>query len=98
MALINDAKLAIGITDATYNEEIGSLIESAKIDLGFGNVDTINENDKLCKDAIIAFVAYNFNAMHGDMQRAQLLKNAYDNYKMQMGLSSRYRNWGDLNV
>lgn len=98
MALLNDAKLALDITDDLYNDEINGLIDSAKIDLTFGNVDTVTETDVLCKRAIIAYVVWNFQALHGDMQRAQLLKNAYDDLKTQMGLNSRYRDWGDANV
>lgn len=96
--MLEDIKRALGLTDDLYNTEISGFIESAKIDLKFGNVDEVTTTDALTKDAIIAFCCYMFYTIHGELDRANALKVAYDNLKTQMGFSSRYRDWGDNNV
>lgn len=94
--LLSNVKLALGLTDTTFDTEITSFIASAKTDLGFGNVDTISETDDLTITAIILFCSYQFQLMHGAIDRANALKECYDSIKTQMGGSSQYRNWGTL--
>lgn len=95
--LLPTVKLALGLTDSTFDTELTSFIESAKTDLGFGNVDTISETDDLTKTAITLFCSYQFQLMHGQLDRSNALKVCYDSIKTQMGGSSNYRNWGDNN-
>lgn len=91
--MLADIKLALGISDNLYDTEITGFIESARRDLSFGNVDTVSTTDALTKTAIIAYCCSMFHELHGDMQRAELLRKSYENLKMQMGTNSHYRNF-----
>lgn len=96
MALIDEVKLAIGLSDSTYDAEITTFISACKTDLSFGNVDAIADSNAEVKTAIITYCNFMFQLIHGDTDRAERLKAAYDSLKTQMGLSSSFRDWGDL--
>jgi len=95
--LLPKVKLALGLTDATYDSELTGFIFSAYTDLNFGNVDTISETDELTTTAIILFCSYQFQLIHGAIDRANAIKGCYDSIKTQMGGSSYYRDWENDN-
>lgn len=95
--LLPKVKLALGLTDTTFDTELTGLIASAETDLGFGNVDTIAETDELTATAVVLFCSYQFHLMHGQLERSNALKECYDSIKTQMGGSSLYRDWENSN-
>lgn len=94
--LLAKVKLSLGLSDDTYNTELQGFMHSAVTDLGFGNVDVVDDSDDMTATAIITFCNYQFQLIHGDMTRAEALKISYDSYKTQMGMNSKYRDWGEL--
>lgn len=81
-------KLALRITTNTFDSQITDLIEEAILDLestaDSKTIDTTNA-DAMQAGAIIAYVSYKWYGMD------QKYKTAYDDQKMKMSTSSKYR-------
>ena len=89
MALIDDVKLILRISGATFNTEIADLILSAKADLGLTGIkdDFILDNDPLIKRAIITYCKANFGWDNPDAER---LHKSYEMLRNHLSLSSDF--------
>ena len=93
MAILDDVKSRLRVSNNAHDAEITSLINAAEIDLGIAGVelsDTIDDN------VLTAIVAY-CKVMFGNMEPsdADRWKRIYDELKAQMVTSTGYTNWGD---
>lgn len=89
MALLDDVKQALRISNVAYNTEITDLIESAKKDLQITGIpiEVILDTDPLIKRAITLYCKANYGYNNPDADR--LLK-AFDSLKTHLCLSGDY--------
>lgn len=95
--MLNKVKLALLITETTFDTEITSLISAALKDLNIAGVegDTViaESTDDLIIVAIISYCGYHFEQIHGSLERAEAFKRAYDEQKAQLGMATGYTTW-----
>jgi hypothetical protein len=84
MALIDDVKIHLRISDTAYNTEITDLINAAKADIALGGVLTTSETDALYKMAICTYCKANFGYDNKDADR---LNQAYELQKQKLMLA-----------
>lgn len=87
MALIDDLKLALRISNTAYNTEISDLILAAKADLGICGLVSIADTDALIKRAIILYCKANFGFDNPD---ASKLQQSYEMLRNHLSLSADY--------
>ena len=87
MALIDDIKISLRITNTAYNTEITDLINAAKADLLLSGVLVTSETDVLIKRCINLYVKAHFGYNNPDSEK---LKLSYDLLKIHLGLSGEY--------
>ena len=87
MAFIDDVKMALRVTTTAYDDEIQSLINSAKIDLGIAGVE-VPESDAVVNTAIKTYCKSNFGTPNPS--NWEYLKKSYDEQKAQLSTSSAY--------
>lgn len=89
--MLTKVKLALRLSTNAYDDEIQSLINAAKLDLGIAGVTFPGEADALVERAIITYCRCNFGSP-ADYDR---LKKAYDEQKAQLMTATGYTQWGD---
>lgn len=88
MALIDDVKLVLRISNSAYNGEINDLIATAKADLGLSGVlNNTLESDPLIKRAILIYCKANFGWENKDSYK---LIESYHFLKNHISLSADY--------
>lgn len=96
--MLDRVKLALLISTNDFDLEITSLIGAACKDMGIAGVEglTVNTftNDDIIIRAIVSYCGYQFELMHGSLERSQAFKRAYDEQKAQLGMASGYTAWG----
>ena len=91
MVTINDIKLAMRVVTTEFDEEITSLLNSAKKDLGIAGV-VIPENDEpIVNRAIITYCKANF----GEPDEYDRLKRSYDEQKAQLSTATGFTVWSE---
>lgn len=95
--MLNRVKLALLISDNDFDSELNELIGSACKDLGIAGVEGLTVNTSTTDDivirAIITYCAYQFELMHGSIDRSNAFKKSYDEQKAQLGMASGYTVW-----
>lgn len=95
--MLNRVKLALLISDNDFDSELADLINAACKDLGIAGVEgltvTTSSNDAIIIRAIITYCGYQFELMHGSLDRSQAFKKSYDEQKAQLGMSTGYTVW-----
>ena len=94
MADINQiakVKTALRISTDVFDDELGSLIDAAILDLGVAGVVVPASIDSIVNLAVITYCKMNFG-LPEDYDR---LKRSYDEQKAQLSMSSDYTDWGD---
>ena len=96
--MLDKVKLALLITTNDFDTEITNMIYSAFIDLNIGDIDedkTIYATtDPAIINAVCCYCGYQFELMHGSLERSNAFKKSYDEQKAQMSMSSSYTVWG----
>lgn len=90
MALIDDIKITLRISDVAYDGEINDLIASAQDDLILAGVSSIivsDTTDPLIKRVITLYCKANFGFSNPDADR---LQKSYDLLKMHLSLAADY--------
>ena len=97
--MLDRVKLALLITGNDFDSELTDLIDAAAKDLGIAGVDALvistDTNDALIIRAIITYCGYQFEIMHGSLDRSVAYKKSYDEQKAQMGMASGYTTWSN---
>ena len=95
--MLDRVKLALLITGNDFDSELSDLIDAAAKDLGIAGVDALvistDTNDALIISAIITYVGYQFEIMHGSLDRSAAYKKSYDEQKAQLGMATGYTTW-----
>lgn len=95
--MLDRVKLALLITGNDFDSELTDMINAAAKDLGIAGVDslvvTTDSNDALIIRAIITYVGYQFEIMHGSIDRSEAFKKSYDEQKAQMSMATGYTTW-----
>lgn len=99
MLLIEKIKLALLISTTDFDSELIDLMYAAFIDLNIGDIDpTKTEStttDPAIIRAVISYCGYQFELLHGSIERSQAFKKSYDEMKAQMGMASGYTVWSE---
>jgi len=94
LTLLQKVKLALRVTVDAYNEDLTTLIASAKLDLGIGGVVLPETLDEICERAIITYCKIHFLTLtDGEYSR---MKASYDEQKAQLATATGYTNWGGV--
>lgn len=97
--MLNRVKLALLITSNDFDSEINILIGAACQDMGIAGVEglTVNtfSNDDIIIRAIISYCGYQFELMHGTLDRSEAYKKAYDEQKAQLSMATNYTVWAN---
>lgn len=96
--MLAKVKLALLISSTDFDTELTELISAAVLDLKIAGADNetvikTEPSDALVSRAIISFVAYNFELMHGEESRSEKFKKVYDEQKAQLSMSTNYTTW-----
>ena len=95
--MLDRVKLALLISGNDIDSELTDLIDAAAKDLGIAGVDGLvistDTNDALIIRAIITYCGYQFEIMHGSLDRSEAYKKSYDEQKAQLGMASGYTTW-----
>lgn len=99
--MLDRVKLALLISEDDFDNELTSLINAAVKDLGIAGVDgltvTTDTSDDIVIQAIITYCGYQFEMVHGSLDRSAALKKAYDEQKAQLSMSTGYTVWSSGN-
>ena len=90
--MLEKVKLALQIVSDAFDSELLALISSASMDLSIGGV-VVENIDEIMERAIICYCSYHFELSHGNLNRADAMKKAYDEQKAMLGMSTGYTDW-----
>jgi len=95
--MLDRVKLALLISEDDYDTELSNDIVAAAKDLGIAGVEGLtvstDTNDAIVIQAIITYCGYQFELMHGSLDRSAAFKKSYDEQKAQLGMSTGYTVW-----
>ena len=95
--MLDKVKLALLIDGNDFDNEIIDLIGSAFIDLNIGGIDpditVYATTDPALVRAVTTYCGYQFELMHGTLERSNAYKKSYDEQKAQLGMSTGYTVW-----
>ena len=95
--MLERVKLALLISGNDFNSELMDDINAAAKDLGIAGVEGLtvstDSDDALVIRAIITYCGYQFELMHGSLDRSEAFKKSYDEQKAQMGMATSYTVW-----
>lgn len=95
--MLDKVKHALLISSDDFNSELVDLIGSAFIDLNIGDVNpdvTVSTTtDPAIIRAVCSYCGYQFELMHGTLNRAEAFKRSYDEQKAQLSMATGYATW-----
>lgn len=99
--MLERVKLALLITEDDYDSELAEIISAAAKDLGIAGVEGLtvstDSEDAIIIRAIITYCGYQFELMHGSLDRSAAYKKSYDEQKAQLSMSTNYTAWSTAN-
>lgn len=102
LTMLDRVKLSLRLKTNAFDDELTSLIESAKLDLKIAGIFNVSEDDAQIRTAIITYCKLNWGTPYEDsnMRKSYYanLKEAYDQQKMQLGMATGYTKWSDSDV
>lgn len=97
--MLEKVKLALLISVNTFDSELTDMIGAAFVDLNIGDVDpdkTVSTTtDPAIIRAVCCYCGYQFELLHGSIERSNAFKKSYDEQKAQMGMASGYTVWSE---
>ena len=95
--MLDKVKLALALSANTFDTELTELITAAVLDLKIAEVNsdavTSEPTDPLISRAITSYCVYHFELEHGDTNKAERFKAAYDEQKAQLSMATGYTVW-----
>ena len=95
--MLDKVKLALLISSNDFDNELIDLIGAALIDLDIGNIDpdiiVSTTTDPALIRAIVTYCGYQFELMHGTLDRSEAFKKSYDEQKAQLSMATGYTTW-----
>jgi hypothetical protein len=96
--MLDKVKLALLISGNDFDSELTDMINAAFIDLNLGDVSedatVITTTDAAIISAVCTYCGYQFELMHGSIERSNAFKKSYDEQKSQLGMATGYTEWG----
>lgn len=96
--MLDKIKAALQISTNAFDTELNDLISAGVIDLNIAGADTdaisSTTTDAIAQRALISYVAYHFEQLHGSLAKADALKKSYDEQKSQLSMATGYTTWG----
>lgn len=89
--MLEKVKLALKITTNDFDDELNDLIDACLLDLGIAGVSNAEITDALIIRAVCSYCKANW----GNPSDYDRLKASYDEQKAQMGMCSKYTNFGE---
>lgn len=97
--MLEKVKKALMISTNDYDDEIIDLIYAGFIDLNIGDIDpdltVYATTDPAIIRAVETYCGYQFEILHGSLERSSAFKRSYDEQKAQMSMASGYTVWSD---
>ena len=97
--MLEKVKLALLISTNDFDSELTDLSGAAFIELNIGDVDpekTVSATtDPAIIRAVCCYCGYQFELLHGSIERSNAFKRSYDEQKAQMGMASGYTVWSE---
>lgn len=97
--MLDKVKLALLISSNDFDNELIDLIGAALIDLDIGNIDpdiiVSTTTDPALIRAIVTYCGYQFELMHGTLDRSEAFKKSYDEQKAQLSMATNYTVWAN---
>jgi len=98
--MLEKIKAALQITTTSFDTELNDLLSAGVTDLNIagvvGETVTTSSTDAITQRALITYVAYQFEMLHGSEARSDALKHSYDEQKSQLSMHTGYTNWGNV--
>ena len=95
--MLDKVKLALLISTNDFDTELTDMIGAAFIDLNLGDVDpdqtVITTTDVAIIRAVCTYCGYQFELLHGSVERSNAFKKSYDEQKSQLGMATGYTVW-----
>ena len=91
MSLLDEAKVALRVTEPEYDNQIFSLLESGRRDLEIAGVQ-VPMDDDLIKTALFTYVRLHF----GDPPNPERLRESYETQKVQLMYANRYTDYSGV--
>ena len=95
--MLDKVKLALLISTNDFDSELTDMINAAFIDLNLGDVSedatVITTTDAAIIRAVCTYCGYQFELMHGSIERSNAFKKSYDEQKSQLGMATGYTEW-----
>lgn len=95
--MLDKVKLALALSANTFDTELTELITAAVLDLKIAEVNseavTSEPTDPLVSRVITSYCVYHFELEHGDTNKAERFKAAYDEQKAQLSMATGYTVW-----
>lgn len=102
LTMLDRVRLSLRLKTNAFDEELSSLIESAKLDLNIAGIFNVSEDNPQIRTAIITYCKLHFGTPYEDsnMRKSYYanLKAAYDEQKAQLGMATGYTRWSDSDV
>lgn len=97
--MLDKVKLALLISSNDFDSELYDLIYAAFIDLNIGDINedltVYSTTDPAIIRAVCCYCGYQFELLHGSIERSNAFKKSYDEQKAQMSMSSGYTVWSE---
>ena len=97
--MLDKVKLALLISSNDFDSELTDLIGAAFIDLNIGDIDPDKTESTTTDPAIIravcCYCGYQFELLHGSLERSVAFKRSYDEQKAQMSMATGYTVWSE---
>lgn len=93
--MLDKVKLAWNRTDDTFDSEITELIDSAELDLGIAGVVLPETLTAIAERAVTLYCLTHLELEHGDPNKADKFKIAYDENKAQLSMATGYTTWSN---
>jgi len=97
--MLEKVKLALLISTNDFDTELIDLIYAAFIDLNIGDINedltVFATTDPAIIRAVCTYCGYQFELLHGSLERSNAFKKSYDEQKAQMGMATGYTVWSE---
>lgn len=98
--MLEKIKAALQLTATTFDSELTDLLAAGLIDLNIagvvGDSISVTTTNAIAQRALISYVVYHFELLHGSPERAEKMKLSYDEQKSQLSMATGYTDWGTV--
>lgn len=100
--MLDKVKLALLISTDDFDSELMDIINSAFIDLNIADVNPYvtlpTTTDAAIIRAVCTYCGYQFELLHGSLERSSAFKKSYDEQKAQLSMATGYTLWNGQSI